>query len=591
MRTIFISLLSLFLIAGSSYAQTSPQVAVSTEKIKENGVVKYVHHVKKSETLYSISKAYGVSVETIINHNPNLKSGLQGGMIVFIPTANPAESQQGKTKSAQKRTGENKSEKTNNNLGNYKQYTAKWYENADDVAARFNVSVTTLMALNNLTTKELAKRQILLIPDSNYTAASVKEVVAQNQAETSNNRTQDYSATKNQTNTTIAQQATAQEEKKTVIAATKLQPATYNDTPRTNKEEAVRVSMILPLNSRDSTGISFNFMDFYAGSLLAINKLKEQGINMELNLFDQTMYSSVKNLAATGKLNNSQMIIGPIKGYNIEEIIPFSVQNHIPVISPMDPVAEQYIAGSPYLVQVPTQTNAQTENIVQQLYRDYEREGRNANIILCHETGKDTSAFRIIKSSLDHLGLNYETVSYGILEGRNMLTRISSLLNHSKKNLVIVPSNSEAFVSDFVRNLSLCMTAESKENSISLYGLPKWRNFETIEPDYFHKMNLHLSLPYYIDYSNDQVKDFILKFRALYNAEPSPYAFQGYDITKYFIQLLHEYGKDFLYSPEMKNGKMLQSDYNFSREHTNGGLQNIATRNVGYQADYSIKTL
>lgn len=582
MRIIFISLLSIFFSAGSSYAQTSPQVTVSTEKIKENGIVKYVHHVKKSETLYSISKAYGVSIENIINNNPNLKSGLQVGMIVFIPTANPAESQQNRTVSGQNKTSGNKANQANNNPGNYKQYTAKWYENADDVATRFNVPVTALMALNNLKTKELAKRKVLLIPDGNYTAELEEEPVAILPKENTISKEKSVKGTQ--------QEATPVKDE-TVIQSTELQPATYTYTPRNNKNESVRVSMILPLNSRDSAGISFNFMDFYAGSLLAINKLKEQGISLELNVFDQNMYSSVKNLAATGKLNSSQMIIGPVKGYNVEEIIPFSIKNHIPVISPMDPIAEQYVNNSPYLVQVPTETNAQTENIVKQLYKDYEQEKGNANIILCHEKGKDTSAYRIIKNSMDNLGLKYETVSYGILEGRNMLAKIGSLINHSKKNLVIVPSNSEAFVSDFVRNLNLCITAESKENIISLYGLPKWRNFETIEPDYFHKMNLHLSLPYYIDYSDNQVKDFILKFRALYNAEPSPYAFQGYDITKYFINLLNEYGQDFLQTSQMKNGNMLQSDYSFSREHINGGLQNNATRNVEYKADYSIKTL
>ena len=82
-RVLYISLfLFLSLI---SFAQ-SPQIRISEEKINQNGIIKYVHTVKKGETLYSLSKAYNVPQDIIINDSPAFKNGLQDWLIIFIPS-------------------------------------------------------------------------------------------------------------------------------------------------------------------------------------------------------------------------------------------------------------------------------------------------------------------------------------------------------------------------------------------------------------------------------------------------------------------------------------------------------------------------
>lgn len=596
MRTI-LSLLTLllFVTCSSLLAQTPVQIKVSTEKINENGVIKYVHHVKKGETLFSLAKAYGVTIQDITNTNPNLKAGLQVGMIIFIPTVNSAAATENNTTS-------NQNEPDHKETKKYQKHIAKWYETIDDIAAKYNVSAKDLMTLNKLTSRELAKRQVLLIPDKNEALASTG-VQPENHTEIQQNNTitthqENSISTGKQTN--IAENTISELTSNAADLTTVADVLNFSElNKRTNRDRAVNVSMILPLNGRDSLNLNSNFMEFYAGSLLAIHKLKEKGVNIELDLFDQGS-SSMGALTETGKLDNSQIIIGPVRGNDIKEIVGYSNRYSIPVISPMDQSAEKYIAGNPYLVHTPTTSDTQLYNLLAQLKRDYLSLHNGANIIVCSETdGIDTSALRITQEYLNAAHLPYSKISYTVFEGRNMLGKINSLIHKNKKNLVIVPSNNEAFVNDIVRNLSLCIQSDSKslslgENkitSIQLYGLPKWRNFETIEPEYFHRMELHLALPYYIDYNNDEVKDFLLKFRALYKTEPSPYAFQGYDITRYFINLLNEYGKEFINVMTMEEQKMLQSDYSFSRKDRNNGFENKATRNVKYNPDYTITTI
>ena len=156
-----------------------------------------------------------------------------------------------------------------------------------------------------------------------------------------------------------------------------------------------------------------------------------------------------------------------------------------------------------------------------------------------------------------------------------------------KRHVVFVGSNNEAFVNDVVRNLHLCMNLK---RDITLIGLSKWRSFETIEAEDFHKMNLHLSLPFYIDYQREQVKSFLFRYRALFNVEPTPYSFQGYDLTIYFVGLLSQYGMLLTDMESLPTESLLQTAFDF-RKIPGGGFKNIATKNIVYNSDYTISEI
>ncbi|MFV0238241.1 MAG: LysM peptidoglycan-binding domain-containing protein [Flavobacteriales bacterium] len=49
----------------------------------ENGFI--LHKVKKGETIFSIVRRYNISLDTLLQHNPDLKAGLKAGMKLKIP--------------------------------------------------------------------------------------------------------------------------------------------------------------------------------------------------------------------------------------------------------------------------------------------------------------------------------------------------------------------------------------------------------------------------------------------------------------------------------------------------------------------------
>ena len=90
-------------IPAEVYAQTyeSTPVEISSEKLKVNGQVCYSHIVLEKQTLFSISKAYNVSIDDIYQYNPSVKEkGLQKNSILIIPAVSTAKAAEAVTETA-----------------------------------------------------------------------------------------------------------------------------------------------------------------------------------------------------------------------------------------------------------------------------------------------------------------------------------------------------------------------------------------------------------------------------------------------------------------------------------------------------------
>jgi LysM repeat protein len=75
--------LSLVLCNNNAYSQVV--VERSKDKVIISGIAYYIHQVKKGETAYSISKAYGIAVEDLTRENPPAVYGIKEGQSLRIP--------------------------------------------------------------------------------------------------------------------------------------------------------------------------------------------------------------------------------------------------------------------------------------------------------------------------------------------------------------------------------------------------------------------------------------------------------------------------------------------------------------------------
>ena len=544
-----------FNAAAQNTEYKATPVTISKDQVRNNGKLYYSHVVLERQTLFSISKAYNVTLQEIYDTNPTLNletEGLKTYQILLIPikedaglindTAEPAETADApRTSPAPETTAAPKT-------GEYIIHTVKWFEDINIIAKKYGVSVDAIMKANGLSSKTLSRKQQIKVPVGG-TAGDV--MVAEGND--------------------IPQQT----EDKTIFD-------TISETINEKAEEIfntgkndITAALILPFIAQKQP--NDNNLDFYSGVLLAVRDLSAEGINVDLSVYD----------AAGGvipvteeKFNSCDIVLGPISVADITSTLKIC-GSRTPVISPLEPKAADLAAVYSNLIQAPSSTEAQCEDIIDWLKEEMKS---GDTVILFSEKGaKMTAAASTLAQALANSGITYTTISYGLLEGKDIAARIESAATETNTVRMVIASESEAFVNDVVRNANL---AAHRKHQVALYCTSRVRSFETIEVENLHNTNLHTSISYYVDYDAPEVQRFVKAYRALFNTEPGPFAFQGYDTAHYFCGMCSKYWR---WTEKLDNfrGKGLQSDFKFQRT-AEGGYVNTAVRRVLYAPDFRI---
>ena len=515
-------------------------VTISKEKVKVDGKVYYSHIVLERQTLYSISKAYNVTIDQIYEANPAVKAeGLKKNAIILIPEAvqdsrNIPERQ---PKQRQKKTGSDE----------YIIHTVKWYENLEAISEKYGVPVEAIMEVNGLTGNKLRKRQKLMIPvGGTWSVQAAADTTAVQAA---------------------AEDSPVRKQEETAIAA------------ESGKVNAVLVMPFDAHGLKPRTGS----IDFYSGTLMAVKELGDRGADIDLNVYDA---SGGVIPVTEERLGLSDIVIGPVSAGDLAKTLE-KCPDHTFIVSPLDHRAEYLASEHANFIQVPTPSLLLYEDLAEWIRED--RQSEDEKVIVIYEKGaRNIETMGVMSTILEKDGIPFSTFSYSILEGRDVQEPLMQMMNQNAANRVLVMSESEAFVNDVVRNLNLLIHSEY---DVVLYGPSKIRSFETIEVDNLHNTRLHTSIAYYVDYDDPAVMDFVRKYRALYNTEPTPYAFQGYDIASYFLGMVSEYGKGWTARLETNEKEMLQADFRFIKEEGKKGCVNSGIRRIVYGPDYSITLL
>ena len=542
------AMLVTFAAAAGAQEYVAPPVEVSDQKVKKDGKVYYSHVVQERQTLYSISKAYNVTQEEILEANPGLRdSGLKKNSIIMIPdqSALPVkeeESPQQEPTPQQVEQVQNVRESVQASV--QKIHVVRWYETLKDIADKYNVSESAIVAANNLKDGKVKNRQKLIIPTEEYAEILAPEI--------------------------------PEEEEEDMDLETAFDDSHLQEevAPEYTSKSHIRATVLLPLKATGSTSSRSN-MDFYSGVLLAAREIGESGIDLDMSVYDiaNGTYGATKN-----ELEASDIIIGPVAAADITRIYTVT-QDIKALISPLDPKAAQLCGTYSTLIHAPASRMSQYEDLAQWIKEDLVPGDRV--IVISEKEARKGDEGKILRAAIDSAQIEYIPLAYSILEGRKIQEPLEAKMTSEGTNRVIIASESEAFVNDAVRNLNL--TIHNKFDVV-LYAPAKIRTFETIEIENFHNTNLHASLTYYIDYNDAEVKQFVKKYRALFNTEPTQFAFQGYDVAKYFIGLCAKYGDGWM--QHVEDAEMLQSTFDI--KPSGNGYINEGIRRIVYGPEYSV---
>lgn len=564
-------------VSGQDYRNTP--VEISSEKVRIDGKLYYSHKVLERQTLYSIAKTYDVSLDEIKAINPSLHSkGLIKGMMLLIPvkpekvfdTGSESASVAQIQDDGQQKEPETVSQPTHRQDQQVRSFddvdyfihTVKWYESLSSIARKYHISEELIVEFNSLESTILRKRQKIKIPEDEF-IPYIERMIAGKLP----HQPEDIPlGTVNKDRDNPAMDENFQQE--TMIIE--------------GKPGEIDIALILPFGcSPDGNGGNQNYFDFYSGALVAARTLAEHGVRINLSTIDSHEFSDCAEIARSPKIAKSDIVIGPVTSNDIMEFV--SECRNKPVVSPLDQNAEKHVALHSNLLQAPVSAKDQQEDIAKWIKESAASEEK---VLIIAESSGNPKEYKDISALLDTLGVRHNILTYNILQGRGVDSRISTYLDKQRVNHVIIASGKEAFVNDATRNINTLCTMQKFH--ILTYGTAKFRSFETIETEHFHNTGMSLSMNYYVDYDSPETMRFLRTYRALFNTEPTPFAFQGYDMMKYFTMAalyIREHGGSFENVPLMH---LLQSDIKFEKT-PDGGYVNTAARRIRFSKNYQIR--
>lgn len=430
-------------------------------------------------------------------------------------------------------------------------HTVKWFEDLRSIADKYNVPKDVIIKINNLKDGWVSTRQELLIPtDRKYWPdTDTQEVV---------------------------QDAGTAEDGNAVPAAENgdIQNNTGDSPAVASPVQSLHIALVLPFSST-SAKENNNAMDFYGGVLMAVKRAGEMGIGIELDVYD----ISREHLDGS-RLDACDFVMGPIKSDDLKTVLSL-VSGSTTVVSPLDPKAEAMCPEYPNMVQGACSTAGQFNEAVHWALEEWTEGYEHDNYIII--SGENEAAcVNEAAEALKEAGKSFKTIKCTI---QGLIDGWENSYSPDAMNKVIVASNSEAILNNIITRMSVEV---GKAENIRVYAGNRLRSYDTIHIEDIHHAASRIVCPYFIDYNNDITLDFIHKYRALYNCEPSQFAFHGYDLCNYMIQTYSQLGKGWISlisGYEAASG--LQARFKMERTDS-GALINKGMRHTVYESDYKV---
>lgn len=396
-------------------------VTISRDKVRRDGKLFYSHVVLERQTLFSISKAYGVTLQDIYDSNPTLKletEGLKTYQILLIPVVdNPPAAQEeaaAPARASDRPAAETQAVTPAPQSGDYIVHTVKWFEDLGSIAKKYGVSREAIMRANGMTTPVVSRRQKLLIPTGTAAEEPVAEVVQPVTDEDEGEQEEDRPKSIFET----IGEAISERAEEFLYAG----------------KSDITAALIMPFNAQKSP--SENNLEFYSGVLLAAYDLKSEGVNVDLNVYD-AVGGNIP--VSSEKLSSCDIVIGPVSTADLTSTLRIAPSGTT-VVSPLEPKAVELARVYGNLVQAPSSAENQSEDLIDWLAEDF-RSGDKV-ILLTEKNVTLTSPAGIMVRKLQESGLPYTTISYGVLEGRNISSAIEGAASQGGATRLVVASES-----------------------------------------------------------------------------------------------------------------------------------------------------
>ncbi len=337
-----------------------------------------------------------------------------------------------------------------------------------------------------------------------------------------------------------------------------------------------------------------NFLEFFQGSLLALDSIRQTGMKLDIRFFDtRKSVDHTLSLLFDEEMEDFDLFIGPFYPFNLEIASAFASKHRIPLVTPYYNNLD-LVRRNPYLFQLSPSQELEYRKAAKLVASKH-----MYNIVYVREEDsldmeKHDYFKELIFDGFDDYRPAEPVVFKEVVQKLEHTDEIIHSLSKDKKNLVIVPTGNEALASRVVSSLFFHL----KDYEIEVIGAPFWTEFSSIDYRYYHDLHLIFYSSFWVDYQNPEIDRFMAKFRGQFYNEPKSttrkginYGIIGYDMTFYFANALRLYGPRFILSLKDYQPGLVQNPFQFSRVSKAGGYENSHIAFYQFSPDMTIQEI
>ncbi len=414
-----------------------------------------------------------------------------------------------------------------------------------------------------------------------------------------------------------------------------------------NKLKRYNVALMMPFYLEEIDSVQFNpeqpqldynsfrFLSFYYGTLLAIDSLEKQGLQIDLHVYDvdEDVSKAIKVINEK-ELREMDLIIGPFFYSAFQSVAAFAKNYRIPIVNPLSGRSE-VVDNNPSIFKIQPSDRYQTEdlrkfaeqyhknskfflidnhkNLMNNSLAEYasalneviEAEIKIPNLdiynLAVEKAAADTALLSamLYNETITDSALMKPVLHPGItIEGRILSTEdiksniedttifnneivfmkyeIDSL-NPFKNEATVFRNNVVIVNTDdnvFALNVLTELNILRDTFPITVIGLPNWEVFRNMDKGLYENLNLHYLSSTFVEYSDRNLISFIKRYRQKYLSEPDNYAFAGFDISWYFLNALMNFGEDFEDCLQFYRPKLMRPEFMFRHNNRRDGYEN-----------------
>ena len=487
------------------------------------------HQVLEEETLYGISKKYGISISDLESANLNIKEGLKVGQILKI--------------SQQKNTATIIETATDTIVNNqYAIYQVKAKEGFYRLTKKLSASKDLLIALNPQLVEGIKVGMLLKYPIGNLNFSDKPS----------------YDLTDSIVN--------FKKQYITLVLPLRLHKVRANDSTF-NLKKLIKKEKLMNLA-----------LDFYSGSQMAIDSVRKLGIDVRFNVID-TEYDTDKvankkrmEEIANTDFEDDEIIIGPLMAGNVTKLALGLSDENVTILAPY-PVRKGYKPANLLQTAVPEYQQRQKMTLFLEKY------AKDKQVIIV----SDSTAMSVKNSLL--LKFPNAKVIMARKGGLLIPKDFNGILKNDKENVVIIETKKAGLVATVISILE----AKLIKYNITMATTSSKKQFDksTIDNRYKTKLNFHFpSIEKTKTFKRDN--SFMKLYKETYGQAPNKYAMRGFDLTlDAVLRRANKVAVDAMFS-EIGETSYLENKFNYVK-NLSGGYTNDAVYILRYTADFRIE--